>query len=63
MKLSGGAGGAATNTTNNTSGFSVGGFTFGSGQAKVTASTGMNPWLIGGLAAAGLLAVWLITRK
>lgn len=63
QSLQGGAGGAATNTTNNSSGFSIGGFTFASGKGQATANAGMNPWLIGGLAVAGLLAVWMIARK
>lgn len=63
QSLQGGAGGAATNTTTNSSGFSIGGFTFGSGSAKVSAGSGVNPWLIGGIAAAALVGVWLMTRK
>lgn len=64
----GGAGGAAgdvysTTTTNNSSGFNSSGWTVGSGQSKVSASTGFNPWLIGGAIVAALAGVWIVMRK
>lgn len=67
-KLTGGAGGASgdvyqTTTTNNSSGFNSSGWTVGSGSAKVTASTGLNHWMIGGLVVAALAAVWILKRK
>lgn len=64
QSLQGGAGGSAANTTTNSSGFNIGGFTFGSGSAKVSARSGsVSPWLIGGIAAAALVGVWLVMRK
>jgi hypothetical protein len=65
--MSGGAGGSTSSVTNVTtsSGFNNSGWTVGSGAAKVSATAGMalSPWMIAGLAAAGLVAVYLVTKK
>ena len=65
-KLQGGAGGASgdvTTSSTNKSGFDVGNFTFAAGQGKATNSSGMNPWLIGGVVVAALAAFWIYKRK
>lgn len=71
-KMSGGAGGASgdinstTNySTNASAGMNNGGWTIGSGSAKVSATNGaaLNPWMIGGLVAAALVALVIYKKK
>lgn len=59
--LTGGAGGAATSgDIFNTNSFGARTYNKGSGRLN---QNSFNPWLIGGIAAAALVAVWMLKKR
>lgn len=62
--MSGGAGGDATSGMSMSSGFNNSGWTVNTGSGSASgAPSALNPWLIAGLVAAGLLAWKMYVKK